>query len=96
MVLQDSDSSGRKGSSYRDLAQVDPDTSGPKEYSYRDLAQVVPQGRFYWSLMQVDKQEPDTEILHKWLDRILIQVVQKDPHTEILHKWAHRIGPPGT
>ena len=50
-------------------------------------------------MMQVDRKNLNTEILHKWSYRILVQVVQKDPNqrsctsdpTGSWYKWSERI-----
>ena len=57
-----------KGSAYRDLAQV------PQGWSYRSQKRI---------LMQVAEQEPDTEILHKWL----IQVAHNVTRVLIKGSW---------
>ena len=84
--------------------------SGPTrswyELSYtiwqRDLAQVVLQDQSSRSLsrilMQAVKQEPETEIWHRWSERILMQVVRKDLDLmqKISHKWSYTILDPDT
>ena len=96
-MLQDSDTSGPKGSSYRDpktdLAQVvekDPDAEILRKWSCRNLKRI---------LIQVVLEDRDTSGPKGSSYRDLVQVVVQDsdrsgrkgPAAEILHKWSYRI-----
>ena len=111
-VEKDPDTSRLKVSSYRDLAKVvpqDPDTSGPKGLIQRSCTSVgsctsAPAGSWYKWSKGSSHRDPETQILHKLSNRILIQWPKgssyRDPerdlalvllHTEILQKWSYRI-----
>ena len=98
VVLQDPDTSGPKGSSYRDperdLALVLLHTEILHKWSYRIPTQAVQR-----ILIQRSCTSGPTRSWYKWSKMILIQrswnrdlaqVAVQDPHREILHKWSYR------